>query len=182
MSSRWQPTLWAGLVGGVLAGAGDALVTFAAGLSRPSAPDALVLGGVAGATLGLGLALVAVLLHAVAVPLAACVRRISPSALVAMTMTAPLLVYDAFALFAGAKASRLAGHQVISVALVLLMLALVALAGRLWERLLVHVESAPGRGGAAGAVGLVLLAVAAGAEQANRVVLPRLYLLSLIHI
>ena len=175
MSSRWQPILWAGLVGGVLAGAGDALVTFAAALTRPSALDAIVLGGAAGATLGLGLALAATLLHAVAVPLAARVRRISPAALVAMIMTAPLLVYDAFALFAGAKASRLAGHQVISVALVLLMLVLVALAGRLWERLLAYLESAPGRGGAAVAVGLGLLAVAAGGEQANRVVLPRLY-------
>jgi len=174
MSGRWQRTLWAGLLGGALAGSGDALVTFAAALTRPSALDALALGGAAGATLGLGLALVAALLHAVAVPLAARVRRISPTALVAMTMAAPLLVYDAFALFAGAKASHVAGHQAISMALVLLMLVLGTLAGEVWHRLLVYFESAHGHGLLAVTAGLGL-ALAAGAEQVNRVVLPRLY-------
>jgi arylsulfatase A-like enzyme len=92
-----------------------------------------------------------------------------------MTMAAPLLVYDAFSLFSGAKASRVAGHQAISVALVLLALVLVAVAGSLWRRLLVYLEGASGRSGVAVTVGLGLLVVAAGAEQTNRVVLPRLY-------
>jgi arylsulfatase A-like enzyme len=172
MSRRWQTALWAGLLGGVLAGGGDALATFATALTRPSALYALGLGTVAGALLGTGMALVALLVHTVAAPVAARVSRISAAALVAMIMAAPLLAYDGFALFAGAKASRVAGHQAISVVLVLLMLGLVGLAGSLWQRLLDYIE---GRAGTSAAVGLGLLATAAGAEQANRVVLPRLY-------
>jgi glucan phosphoethanolaminetransferase (alkaline phosphatase superfamily) len=167
-----QRVLWAGLLGGVLAGSGDALATLAVALTRPSAVDAVALGATAGAMLGLGLALLAVLLHAVAVPVAARVRRISPAALVAMTMAAPLLIYDAFALFAGAKAARVPGHQAISVALVLLALGLVALAGSLWQRLLAYLDGTPGHGPVVATVGLGL---AVAAEQANRVVLPRLY-------
>ena len=91
----------------------------------------------------------------------------------AVNLAAPLVVYDAFALFAGAKASRVAGHQAISVALVLLALVLAGLAGSLWQRLLVYLERASGLGRVAVAAGL--LVVAAAAEQANRVVLPRLY-------
>ena len=174
MSSRMQRVLWAGLLGGVLAGSGDALVTLALAPSRPSALDAIAMGAVAGAVLGLGLALLVALLYAVAVPVAARVQRISPAALVAMTVAVPLLIYDAFALFAGAKAARVPGHQAISVALVLLALGLVALAGSLWQRLLAYLDGTPGRGPVVATVGLGLT-VAAVAEQANRVVLPRLY-------
>jgi arylsulfatase A-like enzyme len=56
-----------------------------------------------------------------------------------------------------------------------LALVLVALAGGLWQRLLVYLESPSGRSGVAVTAGLGLLVFAAGAEQANRVVLPRLY-------
>ncbi|MGB8295742.1 MAG: sulfatase-like hydrolase/transferase [Polyangia bacterium] len=172
MSRCWQQVLWAGLLGGVLAGGGDALATFATTLTRPSVSHALGLGIVAGALLGTGMALLAVILGVVAAALAARVHRISAGALVAVIMAAPLLTYDGFALFSGAKASRVAGHQAMSVVLVLLMLLLVGLAGGLWQRLLVYLQ---GRGGVAAAVGLGLVAAAAGAERANRVVLPRLY-------
>jgi arylsulfatase A-like enzyme len=172
MSRRWQPALWAGLLGGMLAGSGDALATFATALTRPSLLHAAALGTVAGALLGIAMALVAMLVDVVAAPAAARVQRISAAALVAITMAAPLLAYDGFALFAGPKASRVAGHQAISVALVLLMLVLVVLAGNLWQRLLVYLEA---RGAASLAVALGLVAAAAGAEQADRVVLPRLY-------
>jgi arylsulfatase A-like enzyme len=172
MIRRWQPALWAGLLGGALVGGGDALATFATALTRPSLLHAAALGTVAGALLGMAMALVAMLVHIVAAPLAARVHRISAAALVAMTMAAPLLVYDGFALFAGAKASRVTGHHAISVVLVLLMLVLVALAASLWQRVLGYLE---GRGGASVAVALGLVAAAAGTEQANRVVLPRLY-------
>ena len=175
MNRGFQRALWAGLIGGLLAGGGDALATLAAALTRPSAGDAIALGSVAGATLGMGLALSTWLLHAVAVPVAARVQRISPTTLVATIVTAPLLVYDAFSLFAGAKAARVPGHQAISIALVLLMLGLVALAANLWQRLLGYLESAPRRSPVAAVAGLGLLAVAAGADQVNRVVLPRLY-------
>jgi arylsulfatase A-like enzyme len=172
MIRRWQPALWAGLLGGVAAGGGDALATFATALTRPSLLHAAALGTVAGALLGMAMALVAMFIYVVAAPVAARVHRISAAALVAMTMAAPLLVYDGFALFAGPKASRVVGHQAISVALVLLTLVLVALAGSLWQRVLAQLE---GRGGVAAAVGVGLVAAAAVAEQANRVVLPRLY-------
>jgi arylsulfatase A-like enzyme len=169
---RMQSALWAGLLGGVVAGGGDALATLAAASSRPSALNALTLGSVAGALLGIGLALAAALLAVLAAPVAARVRRVSSTVLVAMTMAAPLLVYDAFALFGGVKASRIPGHQAISVALVLLLLLLAALAGSLWRRLLAFLETTPGRGVAAG---ICLLIMAVGADHANRVVLPRLY-------
>ena len=76
-------------------------------------------------------------------------------------------------MFAGAKASRVPGHQAISAVLVLLLLVLVGLAGSLWQRLLAYLESATRRGRTAAIMGL--LVAAAVAEQANRVVLPRLY-------
>jgi len=158
MSRTWQQTLWAGLLGGVLAGGGDALAMLAAALTRPSLSDAVALGSVAGALLGTTMATLALLVHAVAVPVAARVQRISAAALVAMTVAAPLLVYDGFAMFAGVRASRVVGHQEISIALILLMLPLVALAGSLWQRLLAHLE---GRGGVSVAVGLGLVAAAA---------------------
>ncbi|HEX7597769.1 MAG TPA: sulfatase-like hydrolase/transferase, partial [Polyangia bacterium] len=82
--------------------------------------------------------------------------------------------YDAFALFAGAQAARLPAHRAISLALVLLVLASVGLLGNGWQRLILHWQRDSRRGPVL-LVAAVLLALAAFAEHANRVVLPRLY-------
>jgi len=178
MNGGLTRALWAGLLGGALAGGGDALVAISAALVGSSwwnAPRLLALGCVAGAALGMGLALLAWLLSLLVAPLAARARGLSSASLVAMLMAAPLVIIDAFALFAGPKASRIAGHQAISVALVILALALVAATGNLWQRLLAYRENASGRARPALAAAGALVVLAACAEQANRVVLPRLY-------
>ena len=177
MSRCLVRALWAGLMGGVLAGGGDAMATLATawtGSSAASALSLLALGCAAGAGLGLGMALMALLLSLLAVPVAVRVPRLSPSGLVAIILAAPLVSYDAFALFGGAKAARLPGHQAISVGLMVLVLASVALLGNLWQRLIAFLEKSP-KAHRAGLVAVGLLALALVTEKANRVVLPRLY-------
>jgi arylsulfatase A-like enzyme len=173
MRVRVLRALWAGLLGGLLAGGGDSLATLSTTWAASSASNAfrlLSLGCASGAALGLGLALLALLLSWVP----ARIPRVSTSGLVAMVMAAPLVAYDAFALFGGAKAARLPGHQAISLALVSLVLVSVGLFGNLWQRLMSHLEGGSRRRLAI-SIAAGLLASAAACEQTNRVVLPRLY-------
>jgi arylsulfatase A-like enzyme/HEAT repeat protein len=177
---RWPGSsgaLLAGLLGGWLVGVGDGGATIATGAGTRS-PLLLLVGGAAGA-LG-GLAAAALLLV-----LAACARRLLRSAdgareaqalsWAAALLAVPVLWYDAFALFSGAKAARVPGNKVISVVLVALGLATIGWLARSFARLVADLETgrrAPRLGwswAAAGALG------AAAAYWANRHVLPRLY-------
>jgi arylsulfatase A-like enzyme len=163
MSRAW---ILAGLVGGAVAGVVDAGVAVAGGIGGISVGKALrlalvaasllaVAGGVGGAAVAAGAALAR--------------RTRNPGRWAALgwgAAAAPLVVYDAFALFAGTRAAQVSGRHFISAALILLGVAIVALAAHLYARV-------AGRWPRASAAALAIGAIAA--EAANRWVLPRLY-------
>jgi len=172
-----RPWPLAGLAGGALAGVSDAalaLIRGVGGLGAVKGVRLLILGaaviGLLGLVLGLAITAAGRLL-----------RRVSPSACgrasraAPVVVLAPLLLYDAFALFAGRRAAEIPGHRALSVVLFLLGAALVHLAVRRYRRALDRI-----RGGAlAGARARVpvagLAALALAALLINRAVLPRLY-------
>src|SRR6187551_1214842 len=140
MNLAW---IGAGLVGGVIAGIVDAGVAVAGGIGGMSVGKALrlaliaagllaVAGGLAGAVIAAGEALVR--------------RTRDPrrwAALAWAAAAAPLIAYDAFALFTGTQAAKVPGHQVISIALAVVGTAVVALASRLYQ--VASQEAADGR-------------------------------------
>jgi HEAT repeat protein len=178
-------TLAAGLWGGLLAGTLDAVATLilSAGVLSLANRFHLVLidaalGALVGSALvmvfiGWSLGLERVLGHS---------RWLSGSHAVTVLLASPLIVYDAFALFQGAQASRIRGHRMMSVGLIVLgMVAVwIAVTGSRW--LLERAEPLPGGGGQEPArkkqvmaAGLVVVAAALAANWANLRVLPRLY-------
>jgi arylsulfatase A-like enzyme len=97
-------------------------------------------------------------------------------------LASPLLVYDAFALFQGAQASRIRGHHLLSVLLILLGVVAIWVASTASRWLLDRAEpspwqdsESPGRKRLALVAGIVVLAAALGISWANLHVLPRLY-------
>jgi arylsulfatase A-like enzyme len=166
MSLVW---ILAGLVGGAVAGVVDAGVAVAGGIGGMSVGKALrlallaagllaVAGGVAGALVAAGGALAS--------------RTRNPQRWAALgwaVAAAPLVAYDAFALFAGTQAAKVPGHHFISVGLIALGTAAVAGASGLYQA----AARAGGRWRGGAIAALALTAVAA--ETANRWVLPRLY-------
>jgi arylsulfatase A-like enzyme len=170
--SAWRWVL-AGAAGGAFAGAIDAAGTAVRGV-----------GGVTGgrlawlACVAVGLAATAgVALVAAALGVNAALRRVvapaRAAAITAAALAAPLVAYAAFAMFSGAKAARIPGHRAISVALVLVGLAVVAGLAVLHRRLL---AAAVRRRSWAAAATMALVVVAPTLLVADRVVLPRLYL------
>jgi arylsulfatase A-like enzyme/HEAT repeat protein len=163
MSALW---ILAGIVGGALAGALDAGVAIAGGIGGMSVAKALRLivlsasllafaGGLGGLAIAAGEALVR--------------RTRHPARWAGALWTlafAPLLIYDAFALFSGPKAAHIPAHGALSVAAVVLGLAAIWIASAVY----VNVGTRAGRP-LSGALGLA----AVGADLANRFVLPRLY-------
>ena len=162
--------LWikSGILGGGAAALLDVGVAVAAGIGGVSAGKALRLAGVAvgllAATGGLaGLVIAAGARFARA--------RRTPArwgAALAAAAAAPLVVRDAFALFAGPQAAKVPAHGALSVALAALGLAAVYGLARGYGRLL-----AAGRARATIAAGLYASTLAAA--LANHFVLPRLY-------
>jgi arylsulfatase A-like enzyme len=169
-SPWWTTALFAGVVGGGAAGLADGLATLVRGVGGVTGMHsvrlmmiAIGLGGLAGAALAL------VARGAMAL-LARPLRPERAGMAAALALSAPLLAYDAFALFAGAQASRVPGHQAISVALALVGCALIALLARGYLRLLAGPSRRPPLVGAA-----ALVALAVATYWANRNILPRLY-------
>ncbi len=161
----------AGVLGGALAGVFDATSSIVGGIGGLSVAKAVRLialaaslvaaaGGLVGALAALG----GWLGRRTAAP-----ER--TAALLAALAAAPLVAYDARALFAGHRAASVPGHQAISFALGAAALAAVAWAALRTARRL--------RAGAAPAgswlLALALILVGAGCQIANRLVLPRLY-------
>ncbi|HEY7372986.1 MAG TPA: sulfatase-like hydrolase/transferase [Polyangia bacterium] len=156
----------AGIVGGALAGVVDAAIAIAGGIGGLTAGKAIRLialsGGLLAAAGGLGGLLVAA-------GDALARRARNPGRWIGalwVLAAAPLVAYDAFALFSGPRAARIPAHAAISIGAVaagLLALRL-AVAGYRWIG-----ARSPG----ALAAGLALIGV--GADAANRWVLPRLY-------
>jgi arylsulfatase A-like enzyme len=171
--------LWplAGLLGGVLAGVGDAALAVARGVGGLGTEKAarLVLlsasllglvGLVAGALLGRRAGLTTRLAPA---------RRRRVVQIAAALAGAPLWLYDAFALFGGHRAAQIPGRRVISLALFAAASgATCLLAGKGVDLLARLRQRAIGRRRARLIV-LALLAVAVGLHLANRGLLPRLY-------
>jgi arylsulfatase A-like enzyme/HEAT repeat protein len=167
--------LSAGLRGGAAAGLADAAIT---ALVQPGAGARGVWLGLLGVGLG-GLAggLLSLLYFGLRSTLARLPSLFGTRAAAgaAAVVAAPLVVYDAFALFAGTRASRVPAHHFISAALAAGgLLAIAWIASRLAAAV------AGGAQGGAGQAGLrvtvvVLLALAAGSYWANRALLPRLY-------
>ncbi len=157
MTVMWR-TLAAGFLGGSLAGALDALATLILSsgiLTLPNAAHLIAidtgLGAVAGAALvvvfiGWSLGLEALLGKS---------PWFSGTHAVALLLALPVIVYDAFAVFHGARASRIAGHHWLSVLLILLAAAAVWFAVTLAQRWLARAgppvaAHRPKRGGSKG--------------------------------
>ena len=166
-TARW---IEAGIVAGALAGVVDAGLAIAGGIGGLTVAKALRLvavgasllaaaGGVAGALIALCAAVVA--------------RRRNPersAASLAAVVAAPLVFYDAFALFVGPRAARVPAHGIVSVVLgVGGCFAVYGLARAFWRRC----AAPPGRGTKLAAA--ALFAVGLALELANRLILPRLY-------
>ncbi len=166
--------LLAALLGGVLAGGADAIITVATGALSFQPWNVVrltLLGMTSGALMALVPAAVVAALGLLALP-----GRVGPH-LPVMLVGAPLLIYDAFAMFEGSRAAKIPGHLAISVGLALLGLAAVLLASVAFRRLVQRIERAPGRSrrllSLAVALGLLLLMLKV--DRTNRNVLPRLY-------
>lgn len=177
-------TLAAGFWGGMLAGVLDALATLLLSpniLSLANRLHLLLIDAALGAFAGS--ALVAVFIgwgHGLEKLLGKS-PWLSGSHAVAVLLAAPLFIYDAFAIFHGAQASRIPGHRLISVGLIVLGLGALWLAVTLARWLLSRSEPAPGRVCAQGCrrwvwvAGLVSTGAALAVSWANLRILPRLY-------
>ncbi|HXU05057.1 MAG TPA: sulfatase-like hydrolase/transferase [Polyangia bacterium] len=163
MTALW---ILAGIVGGAVAGLVDTGVAIAGGIGGMTVVKALRLaalsaglvasaGGLAGLVLAAGDAL------------ARRTRRPAYTAGALWTLAfAPLVIYDAFALFSGPRAARIPAHAAISIAVVVIGLAAIALAAVAFVRL---GSRAPR------ALSIALGLAGIGAAAANRFLFPRLY-------
>ena len=173
--------LWplAGLVAGAVVGAGDAIATVIRGVGGLGPEKAVWLILIGASLLGLVglLAGLAILGGARVVSRRARPDRRGLTAAVAVsTVSAPLLFYDAFALFSGHRAAQIPAHHVLSVLLGASAGAAVFVATSQLSGLLARLRAAAGRGRArSGGLALGLVVLAGALQIANREVLPRLY-------
>jgi hypothetical protein len=182
MASR---TLAAGLWGGLLAGALDALATlsWSAGIvGLPNALHMVLIDAALGALAGSALVMVFIGWSLGLEQLLGKSPWFSGTHAVAVLLASPLLVYDAFAIFGGVQASRIPGRHLLSMLLIVLGVAAVWIAVTVARWLLVRAEPIPregerseGRKKLVLAAGLVAVAGALATERANLRVLPRLY-------
>lgn len=178
-------TLAAGFWGGMLAGLLDALATLllsASILSLPNRLHLLLVDAGLGALAGSALAIVFIGWGLGLEQLLGKSPWLSGSHAVAALLAAPLVVYDAFAIFQGAQASRIPGHRWISVGLIVVALVALWLAVTLARWLLARAEPftsdgivGPGRKRWVLVAGLVAISAALTLGWANLRILPRLY-------
>jgi arylsulfatase A-like enzyme len=166
-SEAFVAALVAGAAGGALAGAVDGGLTLVTMAGRTAGRGAWLMSIAVGVSCAAGL-----LLGAIGCGLRALARRASPrfgAAIAASLVAAPLVIYDAFALFGGTKAARVPGHQAISLVLVV--------AGLAGAALLVHLHGRVLRAGrlARRSAALISIAIAVGLHLASHRILPRLY-------
>jgi arylsulfatase A-like enzyme len=161
-------TVWvlAGIIGGAVAGLVDALVAIGGGIGGMSVAKAIRLvalsasllataGGIGGLVIAAGDSIAR--------------RTRHPgrwAAALWMIALAPLVAYDAFALFSGPRAARIAGHGAMSVAVIGAGLVAIGLGASLYRRLGTRAPRT---------IAAALALVGIGADLANRFVLPRLY-------
>lgn len=178
-------TLAAGFWGGMLAGALDALATLllSAGiLSLPNRCHLFFIDAGVGALAGSALVVVFIGWSLGLEQLLGKSPWLSGTHAVAVLLASPLVIYDAFAAFGGVQASRIPGHRVWSVGLIVFGVLAVWLAVTLARWLLARAEPAPEQGGLGQGrkrlvlvTGLVLVVAAVGLSWANLRILPRLY-------
>lgn len=178
-------TLAAGFWGGMLAGILDAIATLLLSaniLSFPNHLHLLLIDAALGAFAGSALVIVFIGWGLGLEKLLGKSPWLSGSHAVVVLLAAPLVVYDAFALFQGTQASRIAGHRWISVGLVVLGLVALWLAVTLARWLLARAE--PWSSGVSCeracrrwvlVAGWVAIAAALAVSWANLRILPRLY-------
>jgi arylsulfatase A-like enzyme len=183
--NRARRAIFAGFWGGLLAGVLDAVATLLASSGALDLANRFHLVAIDG---GLG-ALAGAFLAVVFVGWTLALQRqparsgwLSAAHAVALLLSLPVVVYDAFALFHGIQARSIPGHGVLSVVLILAGAAAIWIAVTLWGRLLARVEPDGGKPATSGrsralpiVVGIGLMVVAFLAGWANRNVLPRLY-------
>jgi arylsulfatase A-like enzyme len=168
--ARGAVWLKSGILAGALAGALDAASSVLRGIGGLSADKAVGL-------IALAASLIAVVGGALGALCAAAgwiagrtrVPARTGAALAALG-AAPLLVYDAFALFAGHQAAGVPGHRAISLVLALGGVAAVYGLARAYGRRLASMPASFRQ-----ATPVLLLVLAVGCQIANRFVLPRLY-------
>jgi arylsulfatase A-like enzyme len=182
---RARRAIFAGFWGGLLAGVLDALTTLLFSmriLSPLHQLHLLLIDGGLGALAGSLLAIVFIGWSLGLERLLGKSQWFSGTHAVALLLASPFLVYDAFAIFHGAQASRIPGHNLISVALIVIGVGMIWGAATLWAWLLSHAEPATGEYAPTGGkrarllvIGLILVVIAAAVGFSNRTVLPRLY-------
>lgn len=163
MPTARVPWIQAGLVGGLLAGLADGIVTVLRRVGGLGAPKAAWLVVLCAAAIGI----CGMLLGAAAEVAAG--RRPDRGPTVAAAALAPIIWYDAFALFSGHRAAQIPAHHIFSVALAAGGSAGVWFAFRAFVRLL---DAPPRRRFVAASV---LAAAALALDGLNRLLLPRLY-------
>jgi arylsulfatase A-like enzyme len=168
--ARGAEWLGSGIVAGALAGALDASGSLARGIGGLSGDKPLIL-------IALAASLIAVVGGALGALCAAggwlAGRTQTPArtgAVLSALAAAPLVGYDAFALFAGHQAAAVPGHAAISVVLMLGGVGAAFGLARVYGRRL-----AAGPASILSATPLALAALAVGCQLVNRSVLPRLY-------
>ena len=178
--ARGRSLVWikSGLLAGALAGAFDAVSSIIGRIGGLSVGKAVRLTVLAASLIAAAGAIVGALI-AVAGWIAR--RTTAPArtaAALAAVGAAPLVVYDAFALFAGHRAASMPAHGAISAALALGALLAVGWGARVYGGRLARTQIATARAKRDPVpvlAPLVLFAVGAGCQIANRLVLPRLY-------
>jgi hypothetical protein len=135
--------IFAGFWGGLLAGVFDAvatLLTSSGMLDMANRFHLVAMDGGLGALAGACLAVVFVGWTLALQRQSAGSRWLSAAHAVALLLALPVVVYDAFALFHGAQASRIPGHRFLSMLLILVGAAAIWVAVTLWGRLLARAE------------------------------------------
>jgi arylsulfatase A-like enzyme len=182
---RGRRAIFAGFWGGLLAGGLDAGLTLIGSwgvLGLGSSLHLLAIAAGLGAAAGSALAMVFIGWSLGLERLLGKSRWLSGTHAVALLLASPLLVYDAFALFAGAQAGRIPAHRLLSVLLIVLGAAALWAAVTAWGCLLSRTEPLAAECETAGSrrvplllVGWCFILAACAAGWANGKVLPRLY-------
>ena len=175
--------IFAGFWGGMLAGVLDALSTLLASagtLDLPKQLHLLAIDGGLGALAGASLVVVFVGWTLALQRAPARSRWWSAAHVVALLLALPVVVYDAFALFQGAKAARIPAHQLLSVLFIVIGAVAIWCAVTLWGGLLAHADLVSDERSTAGRAkgwtfGVAILVATLATSWANRNVLPRLY-------
>jgi len=160
--------LESGILAGALAGALDASGAVVRGIGGLSSGHAVALVAVAASLIAVAGGILGALCAAGGWIAGRTREPSRVAAVLAALGVAPLVVYDAFALFTGHQAAAVPGHAAISVVLALAGLGAVFALSRGYGRRLAATR-------ARRALGAVALLLAFGCQLANRSILPRLY-------